>query len=139
VEPKTSEVELAEMLAASPFHAVLGLQLASLDNEKQTLVITMARTAEVERVPGSGQYHGGVIASLIDVAGDYALIWQLGFGVPTINFRTDYLRPAFGDRLTATAMVRRAGRTVGVVDIEVTDAEQRLVALGRGCYGTREG
>lgn len=130
---------LESMLAESPFHRVLGLRLGALDAERQRLSIDLQSNSSVERAVGTGQYHGGVIASLIDIAGDFALIWQLGFGVPTINFRTDYLRPAFGDSLSAEALVRRIGRTVGVVDIEVTDTEQRLVAVGRGCYGTRQG
>ena len=32
-----------------------------------------------------------------------------------------------------------AGRTVGVVDIDVLDDQGRLVAIGRGTYGTKEG
>jgi uncharacterized protein (TIGR00369 family) len=59
--------------------------------------------------------------------------------VPTINFRVDYLRPAMTARLTATATVRRAGRTVAIVDIDVEDGEGRLVAVGRGCYATQPG
>jgi len=85
------------------------------------------------------QYHGGAIASLIDIAGDYALWAMLGYGVPTINIRIDYLRPASDTRLRAQARVRRAGRTVGVVDIDVLDDQDRLVAIGRGTYGTKEG
>ncbi len=42
-------------------------------------------------------------------------------------------------RLAATATVRRAGRTVAVVDIDVHDAEGRLVAIGRGCYSAQPG
>jgi acyl-coenzyme A thioesterase PaaI-like protein len=41
--------------------------------------------------------------------------------------------------LLAVARVRRAGRTVGVVDIDVADSSGRLIALGRGCYGTQAG
>ncbi|MGH8241057.1 MAG: PaaI family thioesterase, partial [Steroidobacteraceae bacterium] len=75
----------------------------------------------------------------VDIAGDFALIAVLGHGVPTINFRVDYLRPAVGTDLIERAQVRRPGRTVGVVDIEVEDGNGRLVAIGRGCYGTRAG
>ena len=64
---------------------------------------------------------------------------MLGGGVPTINFRTDYLRPAIGASLSATAWVRRAGRTIGVVDIDVHDEEGRLIAVGRGCYSSKIG
>lgn len=89
----------------------------------------MRYTPSVERAAGTRQYHGGAIASLIDIAGDYALWAVLGYGVPTINVRIDYLRPASVTDLRAIARVRRAGRTVGVVDIDVLDDQQRLVAL----------
>jgi uncharacterized protein (TIGR00369 family) len=73
----------------------------------------------------------------------HTLVWhsQLpsGGGVPTINFRTDFLRPGSGASLVATATIRRAGRTIGVVDVDVHDLESRLVAVGRGCYSTQVG
>jgi uncharacterized protein (TIGR00369 family) len=56
-----------------------------------------------------------------------------------MNFRTDYLRPAIGETLTAVARVRRAGKTTATVDIEVLDDENRLVALGRGTYSAALG
>ena len=59
--------------------------------------------------------------------------------MPTINIRIDYLRPASDTRLHAQARVRKAGRTVGVVDIDVLDDQGRLIAVGRGTYGTKEG
>ena len=58
----------------------------------------------------------------------------IGDGVPTMNFRTDYLRPAIGEALTAVARVRRAGKTTATVDVELLDDDKRLVALGRGTY-----
>ena len=63
----------------------------------------------------------------------------LGGGVPTINIRIDYLKPAVGDALTAVARVRRTGRTVTVVDIDVMNEQDQLVALGRGTYATLVG
>ena len=130
---------LQAMLDGSPFIRLLGMRAVSLDRERQQVVIAMPLAADYERHPGTGQFHGGVIASLIDVAGDFALVILVGGGVPTINLRVDYLRPAGGGGLSATATVRRAGRTIGVVDIDVTDAAGRLVAVGRGCYGMAVG
>jgi uncharacterized protein (TIGR00369 family) len=130
---------LESWLTESPFHRVLGLKIESVDPAAQTLTIRCAYGPNVERATGTGQYHGGVIASLIDIAGDFALIAVLGHGVPTINFRVDYLRPALNADLLACARVRKAGRTIGVVDIDVTDTDGRLIAIGRGCYGTQEG
>jgi acyl-coenzyme A thioesterase PaaI-like protein len=37
------------------------------------------------------------------------------------------------------ARVRRAGKTVAVVDIDVLDDQQRLVAVGRGTYSGTKG
>ncbi|HVO47917.1 MAG TPA: PaaI family thioesterase [Steroidobacteraceae bacterium] len=137
-EPPTAG-QMSAWLAESPFHRVLGLTLESCDAAAQTVVIRCAFHSDLDRSAAAGQYHGGVIASLIDVAGDFALIAVLGHGVPTINFRVDYLRPAMKGDLIARATVRKAGRTIGVVDIEVQDDRQRLIALGRGCYGTQPG
>ena len=127
------------MLDGSPFIHLLKMRAVSIDRERQQVVVDMPLAPEFERHPATGQFHGGVIASLIDVAGDFALVILLGGGVPTINLRIDYLRPAGGDTLTATASVRRAGRTIGVVDIDVTDTAGRLVAIGRGCYSMTVG
>jgi uncharacterized protein (TIGR00369 family) len=131
--------KLERYLEDSPFQKALGLRLETFDPAAQTLTLRSVYGPQVERTVGSGQYHGGVIASLIDIAGDFALIAILGFGVPTINLRVDYLRPALNNDLLAVAQVRRAGRTVGVVDIDVKDVTGRLIALGRGCYGTQQG
>jgi uncharacterized protein (TIGR00369 family) len=130
---------LETLLSDSPFQELLGLHLEAFDVAAQTVTIRSTFNPNVERATGTGQYHGGVIASLIDIAGDYALIVALGYGVPTINFRVDYLRPASNSDLTAHARVRRAGRTIGVVDVDVADAAGKLIALGRGCYGTQPG
>jgi uncharacterized protein (TIGR00369 family) len=134
-----SQKTLEALLADSPFQQLLGLRLEAFDLAAQSVTIRSTYGPNVERSSGTGQYHGGVIASLIDIAGDYALIAVLGYGVPTINFRVDYLRPAANTDLLAKAQVRRAGRTIGVVDIDVTDASGKLIALGRGCYGTQPG
>lgn len=130
---------LQVQLENSPFHRLFRLTVAAVDVQRQTLALRLDFTPAVERQSGTGQYHGGAIAALIDIAGDFALIAVLGHGVPTINFRVDYLRPAAGGALLAKAQVRRAGRTIGVVDIEVEDDAGKLVAIGRACYGTQAG
>jgi uncharacterized protein (TIGR00369 family) len=138
VNPPSAE-QVSAILAESPFHRILGLRLESIDPSSRSVAIRCAFDPAVARAAGTNQYHGGVIASLIDIAGDFALIVALGHGVPTINLRVDYLRPAFGSDLIARAVVRKSGRTVGVVDIDVEDGEGRLIAVGRGCYGTQAG
>ena len=124
---------------ASPFISSAGMRMVAADHDAEQLTMTMALKPEFERAPGTGQFHGGPIAALIDTAGCFGLIMMLGHGVPTINFRTDYLRPAIDTSLRAVASVRRVGRTVGVVDVDVYDDANRLVAVGRGTFGSQAG
>ena len=123
--------ELQAMLDHSPFIAFLGLKVTEADPAKEQVTMTCAMRPEFERGKGTGQWHGGPIAAIIDTVGDYALIMALRRGLPTINFRVDYLRPAIKTALTTTARVRRAGKSVGVVDVDVFNDQKALVAIGR--------
>jgi uncharacterized protein (TIGR00369 family) len=131
--------QLQELLVRSPFIRFLGLTVTEADPAQQLVTMTLPMRPEFERIAGSGQWHGGPIAAIIDTVGDYALVMSLGRPLPTINFRVDYLRPAVNTALTATARVRRAGRSVGVVDVDVSDANGSLVAIGRASYSTQSG
>jgi uncharacterized protein (TIGR00369 family) len=130
--------ELQERLAHSAFIAFLNLSMLSADPEKAEVVMRAAMRPEFERGRGSGQWHGGPIAAIIDTVGDYALVMLLGRPLPTVNFRVDYLRPAIDTALIVTAKVRRRGRLVGVVDIDVANENGQLVAIGRATYATAE-
>ena len=124
---------------SSPFNAFCGLHVKELELDKQRLVLHMPIRTEMERLAKSGQWHGGPIACLVDTAGCYACMMMLGHGVPTINFRIDYLRPAIDTALTAIATVRKAGRSVAIADVDVLDDLGRLVAIGRGTYSSNPG
>jgi len=128
--------EIQQQLDVSAFISFLGLTVVSADPKAQQVVMKLPMRAEFERGRNSGQWHGGPIAAVIDTVGDYALVMSLGRGLPTINFRVDYLRPAVNTGLTATARVRRAGKSVGVVDVDVADDAGRIVAIGRATYST---
>lgn len=127
---------LREKLGGGGFHGFLAMELLDHDATIGAVTIRVPWREAYERSAGSRQWHGGPIAALIDIAGDFALIAKLGRGVPTINLRIDYLRPAVDTGLTARARTLRAGKSVGVVDIEVVDDASRLIAVGRGSYST---
>ncbi len=131
--------QIQAMFDRSPFISGLGLQVQSLDYDASELTVTMPLNPSLERRAGTKQFHGGPIASFIDTVGDYAIGMMVGGGVPTMNLRVDYLKPAVGDQITGTARVRRAGRTVAVVDVDVHDEKGSLVAVGRGTYSSRAG
>ena len=134
-EPLTAE-ELQERLQVSPFIRFLGLIVTEADPVRQQVTMTAPMRPEFERIAGTGQWHGGPLASIIDTVGDYALVLTIGRPLPTINFRVDYLRPAMNSDLTVTARVRRAGKSVGIVDVDVMDTKGALVAIGRATYAT---
>ncbi len=127
--------QLQEMLLRSSFIASLGLEVMTADPEKQEVVMKLKMRPEFERGQrGSGQWHGGPIAAAIDTVGDFALVMLLGSPVPTINLRVDYLRPAVNTGLTMVAQIRRTGKSVGLVDVEVRNDAGVVVAVGRANY-----
>ncbi len=132
----SSVQQMQQLLDHSPFAAFLGLKMVAADPQRDEITMVSAMRPEFERSPNSNQWHGGPIAAIIDTVGDYALVMSLHRAPPTINFRVDYLRPAVNTSLQATARVRRSGKTVGVVDVDVIDEQQRLVAIGRATYST---
>lgn len=130
------ETVLKTLLANGRFQEFLNMELLAHDSAAGTVKIKLPWRRDFERGPGTEQWHGGLIASLIDIAGDFALITQLGQAIPTINLRIDYLRPAIKTDLVATGHVLRAGKSIGTVDIDVSDNGGKIVAVGRGTYST---
>jgi uncharacterized protein (TIGR00369 family) len=137
-QPLSGE-EMQAMLDRSPFISFLGLRITEADAAREQVTMVCDMRPEFERGKGTGQWHGGPIAAIIDTVGDYALVMALGRGLPTVNFRVDYLRPAVKTRLITTARVRRAGKSVGVVDVDVFNEQKALVAVGRATYSTLPG
>jgi uncharacterized protein (TIGR00369 family) len=138
-QTKLDAAGVQAILDASPFIASLGLKVVSVHHAKGEISVQMPLKPEFERRRGTRQFHGGPIAAFIDVVGDYAIGMLVGGGVPTINLRIDYLRPAIGQSITGIGRVRRQGRTVALVDIEITDEGGKLVAVGRGTYSPQTG
>lgn len=128
--------ELTELVRGCPFHRFLDLQLESLDEEVGTVTLSLTAREEFSRSEDRVELHGGIIATLIDIAGDYAVALKTGSGVPTINLAVDYLRMARGAKALATAKIVKCGRSIAVVTIEVCDETGALVAIGRGTYSS---
>ena len=112
----------------------LGLEIIAA--EKGSVEIRLPFREEFLRTDGSDWLHGGVVSALADIAGDYAVITETAPGVPTIDMRVDYLRPARRGDLPRSARTVRVGRTVSVADVEIRDSSGTLVAVGRACYAS---
>jgi len=134
--PPLGKEELQQRLAHSAFIDFLNLTVLTADPDNGRVVMRAVMRPEFERGRGTGQWHGGPLAAIIDTVGDYALVMLLGRPLPTVNFRVDYLRPAIDTALIVTATVRRNGRLVGIVDVDVANEAGTLLAIGRATYAT---
>lgn len=135
VHPKMTKEKLAALLKVPPFHDFLRMEIVALNLDDQSLVMRLPFRKEYQRVADVPQLHGGPIAAFIDTVGAFMMLAATGQGAPTINLRIDYLRPTLETDLVAKAVIRRQGRTIALVDIDVTDNADRLIAVGRGSFG----
>lgn len=130
-----------------PFNRLLGIQIDSLSEQRVLMSLPMQDALIGNFVQGI--LHGGVISSLLDVAGGamaligaferhqhlnaaerMARLSKLG----TIDLRVDFLRPGRGQRFTANAVLLRSGNKVAVVRSELHSDDGTLVAVGTGTY-----
>ena len=124
----------AKLCAQDAAVRTLGITLDSISPGHARLVMKVRE----DMINGAGICHGGLITTLADSAFAFAcnsynrLTLAAGIAV-------DFIAPAHqGDVLTATAAeVSRSART-GVYDINVTNQQNKLVAVLRGrCHEVR--
>ena len=77
-----------------------------------------------------GTVHGGVLCDIADAAMGiaYAAGLEEGETFTTLELKINFLKPVRAGALTATGRVVKSGRTIGLVECDITDEEQRLVA-----------
>ena len=75
---------------------------------------------------------GGVLAAVADAAMGWAYMTTLGEGesYTTIEMKVNFLRAVRTGRISARARVKNAGRTLGLIECDVLDAGDKLVAHG---------
>jgi uncharacterized protein (TIGR00369 family) len=121
--------------SATPFHDFLHMELKSWDKTTGEVQFCVPFKTAYKRSATHPGIHGGVLASIIDVAADFALaIHADQTGLPTIDLKIDYLRSAGDEDLQVVARVLKSGRGIGVADVEIRDTRKRLCAIGRGNY-----
>jgi uncharacterized protein (TIGR00369 family) len=115
-------------LSEGPFSALLGLTVDSAAEGKVTV-----RMPFHERLlnygPPTVPIHGGAISSLADFAA-CAAVWTLAATQrsATISLTLNYVAPAVQSELLATATVRRSGKRIASIAVEILDSRGTLIA-----------
>ncbi len=131
-----------------PFNNVVGLSIDKVTIDE--VMVSFSMKPELVGNFMQGILHGGVIATVLDVAGGtlagasllerYADSHSLEeiagrfAKLGTIDLRIDYLRPGRGERFITRASVLRAGNKVAVTRMEMMNDQGVLIAVGTGTY-----
>lgn len=126
VDPKLAAF-IRNILIGSPVARSLGVEVEVLQVDRVILRMSFAPG----HVTHGRVLHGGVIATLIDIAGAAAS----GSGASpevkggaTSSLAISYLAPADGVDLVAEARIVQRGKSQTVADVEVRDAGGRAIA-----------
>ena len=116
---------------------LIGFSLASI--EPGRAVIEME--AGPQHANPMGTLHGGVLCDLADAAMGMAYASSLDDGetFTTLELKINFLKPVWTGQLVATGRVVKGGQTVGLVECDVHDAKERLVARASSTCMTLRG
>ncbi|MGH9063364.1 MAG: PaaI family thioesterase [Acidimicrobiales bacterium] len=122
-----AEGDRADLVAAMPFSAALGVELEAASPEEVRGWLAWAP----ERCTSGGVLHGGAIMALADSVGGICAYLNLpeGAGTSTIESKSNFFRGVRGGHVRATARPLHVGRTTIVVQSDLRDDEDRRVAL----------
>ena len=76
-----------------------------------------------------GKVHGGALAALADTVGGNCACAR-GRSCVTASQSMEFLRPAEGPYITCVATPKKEGHTLSVIQVELSNAEGKLVATG---------
>jgi uncharacterized protein (TIGR00369 family) len=111
----------------APVAKLIGFDLVQVGPGKAVFEL---EATEVHRNP-MGTLHGGILA--------YASNLADGESFTTLELKINFLKPIWNARLRATGHVVKQGRTVGMVECDVTDEKGRLVARASSTCMTLRG
>lgn len=147
VKPTQIIQDFTEVFTAIPFNKMLGLKLDAL--EKDHISMSFAMKNELIGNFFHGILHGGVISSVLDMAGGVAAMFAaiqkhhekdidelkaILSKSSTTNLNINYLRPGKGEQFFAKAWVLRSGNKLCFTQMELRNEANRLIASSTGTY-----
>ncbi len=124
-------------LPPPPVATLIGFTIGSIEPGR----VVMEMDAGPQHSSPLGTVHGGILCDLADAAMGMAYAASLDEGetFTTLELKINFLKPVWSGRLTATGYVVKSGRTVGLVDCDVHDEKQSLVARASSTCMTLRG
>lgn len=109
-----------------PVADLVGFRVVEVENGKAVFEME----AGPQHANPMGTLHGGILCDLADGAMGvaYASTLEDGESFTTLELKINYLKPVWNAHLRAEARVVKRGRTVGMVQCDVTDETGSLVA-----------
>ncbi len=88
-----------------------------------------------------GTLHGGVLCTIADSAMGiaHASTLEAGETGTTLELKINFLRPVWSDRLRAIGRVIKPGKTISLVECDILDSKERLVARSSSTCMTLRG
>jgi uncharacterized protein (TIGR00369 family) len=119
---------IIQTLERAPFAAMLNLKIQSAAGGAATVRMPFDLRILNEGGPAA-PIHGGAIAALADVAA-CAAVWSLAetTRTATISMTVNYTGFAVNSDLIARARVKRRGKRIASLSVEVVDASDALIA-----------
>ncbi len=128
---------LANGLQPIPLGKALDFQVKSVSPGEALIVYT----ASAAHANPMGTLHGGVLCAIADSAMGiaHATVLEEGETTTTLALNINFLRPFWTGTLRAMGKVIKAGKTVSLVECEVFDEQDRLVAKSSSTCMTLRG
>lgn len=110
----------------APIGKLLGLTLTRTGTGRTTVEFE----ATERYANPTGTLHGGVLCDIADAAmgAAYGSTLSGGESFTTLELKINFLRPVWNAKLKAEAKIVRSGKVVGLVECDIIDDQQRLVA-----------
>jgi uncharacterized protein (TIGR00369 family) len=139
--------QFSRVFSDIPFNRILGLTLNAI--EKDHIVIHFTMREELIGNYMHGILHGGVISSVLDMAGgaaamiaaiqkretdDLTKLTSVLSKASTINLNVDFIRPGKGETFITKAYVTHSGNRVTFTRMELHNQESTLIATGTATY-----
>lgn len=122
--------KIINLASKQNFLNLLGIQLDYMEKGK----VIMSAENKKEFSQAIDYMHGGMVATLLDTAGAYAALTLVGETeyIVTSELKINYIRPVISNKVFATGNVINRGKTIIVVEADLKDENDKLLAKMMG-------